>query len=66
MQVSPLIVPQDVAEDDHTGGQEDNACQPYSKEGVVALELKEVGSSKPKALHMEKMHISQDNWHGSG
>ena len=64
--VSPLIVSQDVTEDDHTGGQEDNACQPYSKEGVVVLELKEVGSSKPKALHMEKMHISQDNWDDSG
>ena len=52
LHVSPSIVLQDVAKDDHTSSKEDDAGQPDSKEGIVALELKKVGSSKPKALHM--------------
>ena len=44
-------MPQDVTEDGHAGDKEDDACHPYSEECVVALELKEVGCSEPKALH---------------
>ena len=50
---------QSVTEDDHTGHKEDDACHPDSQEGVVALELKKVGGSKPKALHMYKRHTVQ-------
>jgi hypothetical protein len=48
-----------LGEDAHVGAEEGEALHPDEGEGVVALELQEVGRQQPRALHRKKTHYKE-------
>jgi hypothetical protein len=48
-----------LGEDAHVGAEEGEALHPDEGEGVVTLELQEVGGQQPGALHRKKTHYNE-------